>query len=638
MGRTRHRTTRTLLLETLEDRTLLNSGLAANSAGLSGVSVQIKQVPNDPDFSLQNNLDNTGQNGGTVGADIHATAAWDVTTGSNSVVIAEMDTGIDYTHPDLYQNIWINQAEIPKSRLKNLVDVNGDGLITFADLNNPINQGMGKIMPRPGNTTGLITAADILAPMQLDANGNDTGLGGWAHGSTQDGDTAHPDDLIGWNFAAASAANNYQGTNNPMDDNGHGTEVAGIMGATGNNGSGVAGVAWQTQIMAVKFMDASGNGDITHLHQGVELLRRSTGPRLPITVGAVAANDPTLYAAIQNAQAAGQIFVVAASNDAVNLDVTPEYPASFKLANIVSVASTDRVDALAGYSNYGTTVSIAAPGENIYTTEMGGNYGSDSGTSMATPEVTGALALVWGEHPTWTYAQVIAQVLDTADQAPYLKGKILSGRLDVAAAVGTPVIPLPAPTPSPVNTQPKPVSSPPTPVTPPSPGTTITVVEPADPQPSNLTQVASGFTHGAEYFTNFINAAYLHYLDRLPDANGLAYWLSGMEQGRVSNERLEAGFIGSAEYIAKHGGTGAGWVTGMYTDLLGRTPRSDEVAYWVNNLNNGESPANVAFGFAASLEREGQRVAADYLTYLDRPLDAPGLAYWVAQFQNGAFQ
>ncbi len=534
MGRTSHRAARRLQLETLEARTLLDGGLAAAPLDFSGLrldqstphpthilvhfqpgapvapalhgtaigdklplvnslyevnlapgvsvamalaaykadpvvlsaeadaTVQVKQFPNDPKFALENNLYNTGQNGGTVGADIKAPAAWDVTHGNTSIIVSEMDTGIDYNHPDLYQNIWINQPEIPKSRLANLKDVDGDGVITFVDLNNPVNRGAGKITDLNGD--GLITAADILAPMQVDANGNDTGGGGWAHNSTQDGDKAHPDDLIGWNFVA----NN----NKPFDDNGHGTEIAGVLGATGNNGTGVVGVAWQTQLMAVKFLDSSGSGDIPTFIKALSYAVAHGAKVSNNSWGGGSGYSSSLFSAIKAAQAKGHIFVVAAGNDTANLDNAPQYPASFGLDNIVSVASVDRVDALAGYSNYGpATVAIAAPGENLWTTQVGGKYGTDSGTSLATPEVSGAVVLVWGLHPDWTYSQVINQVLGTATRGTYVQGKVVSGILNVGAAVGAPVIPVQPPQVIPPTPTPPPVVPPP--VTPPSAGVTF---------------------------------------------------------------------------------------------------------------------------------------------------------------------
>ena len=222
-------------------------------------SIQLDQVPNDPKLT-----DGTlyGMNGAW---GIQAPAAWDATTGSASVVIADIDTGMDYNHPDLYENVWINQAEIPASRMANLhhFDANGNviaGPITFYDLNyfNPQtktypDQGPGKITDVNGD--GRIDGSDLLAAMTVDANGNDLGGGGWVNPqkpNTQDGDTAHPDDLIGWNFV-----NN---TNNPMDDFGHGTHTAGTIGAMGNNATGVVGVNWQTQIMPLEFIDSTGNG------------------------------------------------------------------------------------------------------------------------------------------------------------------------------------------------------------------------------------------------------------------------------------------------------------------------------------------------------------------------------------------
>jgi hypothetical protein len=148
-------------------------------------------------------------------------------------------------------------------------------------------------------------------------------------------------------------------------------------------------------------------------------------------------------------------------------------------------------------------------------------------------------------------------------------------------------------------------------------------------------KVAVGLTQSAEYFTNFITAAYQKYLNRTPDANGLAYWVNLMQNQGLSDEHLESGFIGSQEYINNHGGAGQGWVTGMYQNLLGRTPVASEVQYWVGQLQGGESTASIAFGFAASPERESDRVAADYQQYLGRRASASENSYWVNVFLNG---
>jgi subtilisin family serine protease/subtilisin-like proprotein convertase family protein len=390
-------------------------------------SLTASSVPNDPQFSQEWNLNNTGQNGGTPGADIHAVSTWNVAT-TSPTLIAQMDTGVDYNHPDLYQSIWINQAEIPASRMNNLVDVNHDGYISFSDLNNPINQGPFKITDVNGD--GRIDAADILAPMVLDSQGHDTGLGGWAYpGNTQDGDTAHPNDFIGWNFV-----NN---TNDPFDDNGHGTQVAGVIGAQGNNGVGVAGIDWQAQILSAKFLDSSGSGYISDFITALNYAV-AHGAKIANNSWTGAVNSQNLYQAIANAQSQGVIFVAAAGNNGTNNDITPEYPASFQLNNIISVAATDQNDNLASFSNFGpNSVSLAAPGVNILSTLPGKSYGSISGTSASVPEVTGVLALVWGQHPNWTYSQVINQVIATTDKVPGLANKLLSGgRLDAAAALG----------------------------------------------------------------------------------------------------------------------------------------------------------------------------------------------------------
>jgi serine protease len=385
----------------------------------------VATVPNNPLFSQQWALNNTGQNGGTPGADIHAEQAWSVTTGSPNVVVAVLDTGVDYDHPDLAENIWINQADIPnywytktnpwsgynkivyKWEIKTAIP----GIITFRDLNNPVNAGL--VWKSDGNS--LVDAGDLLRPISE---------GGWEQ-------PGKPNDIIGWNFVS----NN----NNPMDDNGHGTNVAGILGAVGNNGTGIAGVDWNVQIMPVKFIGADGYGSVSDF---IEALNYAVehGAKITNNSWEGAPYSQALYDAFLNAQEHGVISVVAAGNEGTNNDITPDYPASLSqdLNSVVAVAATTNTDQLAPFSNYGPhSVALAAPGVNILSTLPGDKYGAMSGTSMATPEVAGAMALVWGEHPNWSYTQVIDQVLDTTDKLPSLQGKVeTGGRLDLAAAVG----------------------------------------------------------------------------------------------------------------------------------------------------------------------------------------------------------
>jgi hypothetical protein len=154
------------------------------------------------------------------------------------------------------------------------------------------------------------------------------------------------------------------------------------------------------------------------------------------------------------------------------------------------------------------------------------------------------------------------------------------------------------------------------------------------PPPANLAAAAHTLVYGRESFADFVTAAYQKYLGRTPDAQGLNAWVSAL-QGGMTDEQLEASFIGSNEYITNHGGRGAGWVEGMYHDLLNRTPSDTEVQAWVSYLSGGGTPYNVAFGFAASAEREGLRVTADYQTYLGRTPTSAEKDAWVSIFLKG---
>ncbi|MCA9169466.1 MAG: S8 family serine peptidase, partial [Planctomycetales bacterium] len=243
------------------------------------------------------------------------------------------------------------------------------------------------------------------------------------------------DDIHGYDFV------NEDG--DPMDDNDHGTHVAGTIGAVANNGIGVAGVNWNVKLMALKFLDAAGSGFTSDAIRALNYA---------VAMGAQVSNNSwggggfssSLYNAISNASAANHIFVAAAGNDAADNDAVPSYPANYDLPNVISVAATDRNDQLASFSNFGaTTVDLAAPGVSILSTTPGNTYSSFSGTSMATPHVAGAISLVREMHPAWSNTQVINQILESVDIVPSLSGKVATGgRLNLGTAMTVvPVIP-----------------------------------------------------------------------------------------------------------------------------------------------------------------------------------------------------
>jgi subtilisin family serine protease len=375
-------------------------------------TVQAAVVPNDPYYG-------NGIEWGLYGTSgINAPAAWNTTTGSDRVIVADVDTGIDYNNPDLVDNVWLNQAEIPASVLPKLTDTSGDGVISFSDLNNPVNQGPGKIVDSDGD--GVITGADVIAPMSA---------GGWASGSTQDGDMAHPDELIGWNFVA--------GSDNPFDDNGHGTHTAGILGAVGDNATGIAGVDWNVQVMPVKALDATGAGTDVAAAQGIDYAVNH-GARVINASWGLIGTDAAIAAAIQYAASKGVIIVAAAGNNGTDDDSVPFSPASYSMEypNVITVAATDANGALASWSDYGAgSVQLAAPGVNILST-LNGSYGYMSGTSMAAPFVTGTIALVEAAHPSWSMSQVEDAVLDHVTPDPVLAGEVsTAGIVNAAAAV-----------------------------------------------------------------------------------------------------------------------------------------------------------------------------------------------------------
>ncbi|MDQ8183425.1 S8 family serine peptidase [Pelagicoccus sp. SDUM812005] len=305
-----------------------SSAMAANLVYLEPDYIVRTMVdPSDPNFldGSQWALDNSGQEGGLANVDIDGPEGWALRSEAGQVVVAVIDTGINYLHPDLVPNVWVNSLEIA-----------GNG---------------------------------------IDDDGN-----GWI------------DDAHGINVVV--------GSGDPFDDNGHGTHCTGTIGAEGNNGKGVAGVAWGVQLMGLKFLSADGGGKTSDaivcieyaLEMGADLLSNSWGG---------GGYSQALYDAIAVAEESGVAFVAAAGNAASDNDEQPSYPASYDLDNVVAVASVDRFGELSVFSNYGlNSVDLAAPGTDILSTWIGEEeYRVISGTSMATPHVSGVLALLLAQYP-----------------------------------------------------------------------------------------------------------------------------------------------------------------------------------------------------------------------------------------------
>jgi subtilisin family serine protease len=254
-------------------------------------------MPNDPQFKEQWALRNTGQSAGQPGADINANGAWQTTTGSSATVIAVIDSGVDFTHPDLKNNQWTNLR------------------------------------------------ASVVS------------------------------DLHGWDYITDSGV--------IKDEQGHGTAIAGIIAAEGNNSLGISGVMWRASLMSLRVLDHTGAGDVADAVEAIDYAVTNGAQVINLSWG-TAAESMALKDAIERAIQRHVVVVCSAGNGGKDLSVTPYYPSSFSIKGMIAVAASDNSDQLASWSNWGArTISVAAPGTNILTTQRGGGYGNVTGTSAA---------------------------------------------------------------------------------------------------------------------------------------------------------------------------------------------------------------------------------------------------------------
>ncbi len=311
---------------------------------------------NDPMINQLWGLNNKGERGAVSGADIDAFKAWKIHKGSKDIVIAVIDTGVDYNHPDLKNQIWENSLEVNGQEG---VDDDGNGFV---------------------------------------------------------------DDYYGYDFA-----NN---DNDPMDGNGHGTHCSGTIGAAHNNGIGVAGVMANVKILPLKFLTDRGSGTLENAIKAIDYAVDKNVDIMSNSWGG-GGYSQLLKESIERARDKGIIFVAAAGNSTQDNDKRPTYPVSYKVDNIVGVSAHTKEDKIASFSSYGkNTMHIMAPGKDIVSTVNRNRYASYSGTSMATPHVSGALGLLLSKT-SLDYKEVISRLLKTSEPVPAYRSKVQAkGRLN----------------------------------------------------------------------------------------------------------------------------------------------------------------------------------------------------------------
>ena len=355
-----------------------------------------------------------------------------------------------YAEPDYirHKSVQPNDPKFPE--LWGLNNINQEGGLTDADIDAP---------EAWDTTTGSTNSVIGVIDTGVDYTHEDLASNMWVNPGEIPGDgidndnNGYVDDIHGIDCVNDDT--------NPIDDNGHGTHVAGTIGAVGDNGVGVTGVNWNTKIMALKFLGADGNGPdsdaIECLAYAVDM-KKNHGIDIRITNNSW--NGPAFNQALKDAIQASadtdMLYIASAGNDDKNIDFSRSYPASYNLDNIISVAATDRNDSLwlgpFSGSNFGAiSVDLGAPGHEILSTTPGNQYELLTGTSMASPHVAGAAGLLWSKNSSLTALEIKYRLMDQGDPITALAGDTVSGhRLNLNSTLncisGSPVLKILSPT------------------------------------------------------------------------------------------------------------------------------------------------------------------------------------------------
>ena len=550
-----------------------------HSSNTGSASVDPVSLPNDPLFGKQWYLHNTGQTGGPSSIDIKAVAAWQKVSSSKAITVAVVDSGVDVAHPDLKDQIWINAKEIPG----NGIDDEGNGYI---------------------------------------------------------------DDINGWNF--------FQGNNLPADLDGHGTHVAGTIGASSNNNVGITGIAWGSPLMAIKVLPSEEEridtpGEANAIAYGIRYAADNGAKIINLSLGSDT-DDLVLKEAVIYAASKGALLITAAGNDNKSDEKSIGWPSNYNMIvpnNLINIGSTNELGLKSGFSNFGDSVDLLAPGgkgdpderpngsaADIYSTEKG-TYQYSFGTSMATPVVSGSAALVWSLNPAWNAETVIKILIESARVTPELSAYAKQGRqLDLDAAItyarnllGTQITDysyslsklsgLISPNSligafenyqfynlggNRQGIQKKGTGA----IDEITGISTLTFNDSRISVSDNIigvfTQVTGKETKDAQMFRLY-NASF----NRFPDSDGLKYWINEYSKGITDYRKIAESFIISNEFRERYGATNTNleFATNMYKNILGRLPDSEGLNYWVSNLNAGtNSRVDVLGGFSESIENK----------------------------------